>query len=161
MLWGGMTREGTGWGARCQFGSGDVNKASSVVAVMEQSGWRPYRTNWTATYSAQLCFSHLMKGKMPKKKTGGKKIKRPAPLVCVSHCVSPSLFSPLCYQGEGLTSPTLTEGGDAKSSSVSPRSHSRWAWHEKKEKPEPCRKREVYTTPHVGDLHRNIKIQNC
>lgn len=60
---------------------------------------------------------------------------------CLSHFISPPPPLP-CYQGEGLTLPTLVRRGWCKSSPVSPLSHSWWLWHKKKEKWKPWKERE-------------------
>lgn len=52
------------------------------------------------------------------------------------------LSLPSVTKERGWCRPLPLVGGDAKSSPVSPLSHSWWAWHEKKEKWEPCRERE-------------------
>lgn len=69
-----------------------------------------------------------------------KETRTPPP--CVSHFISPPFSLRLLPRKRGWCRPLALGGGDAKSSPVSPLSHSWWAWHKKKEKWEPCWERE-------------------
>lgn len=68
--------------------------------------------------------------------------RRRTPPPCVSHFISSPFSLPLLPRKRGWCRPLTLGGGDAKSSPVSPLSHSWWAWHKKKEKWEPCWERE-------------------